>query len=59
MKAEKITLTITAEALSADTFPSLLNRLADQVANEFLEGSLTAEDGDVITWSISKVQVYF
>ena len=48
MKASKVTVTITVEALSIDCLRGLLSEAADRVGNEFENGELVASDGDVM-----------
>ena len=50
MKTNKITVTITVEVLSTDCIAGLVTKAAEQYTNEFHNGSLTADDGDTVTW---------
>ena len=59
MKANKVTVTITMEALSIDCLRGLLAEVADQVGNEFESGKLVANDGDVIRWKTERTAVEF
>ena len=51
MRANKFTITIQVEVLSPDSAPALFIQMADQFQQEFRTGSLTADDGDTITWN--------
>ena len=51
MKANKFTITIQVEVLSPGSAPALFLQMADQFQQEFRTGSLTADDGDTITWN--------
>ena len=59
MKANKVTVTITMEALSIDCLRGLLSEVADQVGKEFESGDLVADDGDVIRWKTERTAVEF
>ncbi len=59
MKANKVTVTITMEALSIDCLRGLLSEVADQVGKEFESGELVADDGDVIRWKTERTAVEF
>ena len=50
VKANKITLTVTVEALSIDSTPTMLHRVADQIKTECIAGTLTMDDGDTVSW---------
>ena len=59
MKANKVTVTITMEALSIDCLRGLLAEVADQVGNDFESGKLSSNDGDVIRWKTERTAVEF
>jgi len=59
MKAEKITLSITIEALSSDCFYAMLTQVIEQIDQEFLAGKLVAADGDTMVWNTTRTQVEF
>jgi len=59
MKAQKVTVTITMEALSIDCLPGLVARALQQIDDGFENGSLTADDGDVIKWETQRETVEF
>ncbi len=59
MKANKVTVTITMEALSIDCLPHMLGKAVEQIENEFENGELIADDGDVVTWKTERKSVEF
>ncbi len=59
MKADKVTVTITVEALSIDCLAGLVGKACQQVADEFENGELTASDGDVVRWNTTRTSVEF
>ena len=59
MKAEKITLSITLEALSPDCFYGMLCQLTDQIEQGSVSGKLVADDGDTIEWATTRKLVEF
>ena len=59
MRAQKITVGIITETLSIDSVPSLLVRMMECLGNEMHNGSLTADDGDSITWTTTQTPVEF
>lgn len=61
MKANKITVTITVEALSVDSTPHLIREVANHIGNgmEYTNGSLTSDDGDTVTWTATSKTVEF
>ena len=59
MKANKVTVTITMEALSIDCLKNLLTRAFENIENEFENGELVADDGDVIRWETKRESVTF
>ena len=52
MNATKYTMTIVVEVLSIDSIPALINRVSAAVMSEALEGTLTMNDGDSVSWSV-------
>jgi len=50
MTTNKITVTVTVEVFSTDCVPAMLVKAANQYAEEYHKGSLTADDGDTVTW---------
>jgi hypothetical protein len=54
MKATKYTMSITVEVLSIDSINGLLTTLQEELHGEFTRGSLTADDGDTITWTVNQ-----
>jgi len=59
MKANKVTVTITMEALSIDCLRGLVGRAVEQIEDEYETGFLTADDGDVIRWETKREAVEF
>ena len=59
MIAEKTTITITVEVLSQDSIQGLLWKVYEALENEMIEGTLRAEDGDTVSWSMVKANVAF
>lgn len=59
MKAEKVTINITVEALSVDTLDSLVAKACEQIRGEFENGELLANDGDTVKWTTCKQKVEF
>ena len=59
MKARKITVVFTAEVLSFDAVPAIMQRAILEIDNEVREGSLSMDDGDCVTWSTSSMDVFF
>jgi len=59
MKAEKVTVTITVEALSIDCLKGLLSCVVEQVQNEAESGHLAMADGDVVHWETTRTPVDF
>ena len=59
MNGIKYTLTVTIEVLSVDTMRSMLHSVVDHIDNEYHSGSLTADDGDTVTWDITSSKVSF
>ena len=57
MKAVKYTLTISAEALSIDSFKAMLYDVTDQLDREHIMGEHCADDGDCVGWNIEKKPV--
>jgi hypothetical protein len=51
MKANKVVVTITVEALSIDCVPSLIRKAAEQIEDEVTSGQLNHDDGDMVDWS--------
>jgi len=59
MKADKVAVKITVEALSIDCLWSLLAQAAEQVKCGNENGNLRADDGDTITWKTERTAVEF
>lgn len=59
MKANKVTVTIVMEALSIDCVGNLVTRAVAQIEEEYHNGELVAEDGDVVRWSTKIEPVSF
>ena len=59
MKANKVIVTITVEALSIDCLRGLVYRALEQIADEFESGELLADDGDAVAWETSRSVVEF
>ncbi len=59
MKANKIILTVTVEALSTDSLIALLFQVQDQLGAENVEGCLVSDDGDTVKWAIERIPVEF
>ena len=59
MEAQKVTVTITIEALSIDTLSALLMEVKQRVDDEFENGKLVASDGDTIEWKVERKDVEF
>lgn len=59
MKANKVTVTITVEALSIDSVPAMLMQVANSIGDEFQTGTLRAADGDEVSWETKSVPVIF
>jgi hypothetical protein len=57
MIANKITVTIVVEVLAVEVVPGLLEKAAEHISGEFHTGSLTASDGDTVTWSTGTATV--
>lgn len=59
MKAEKVTVTISVEALSIDSLRGLLSNVIEQVDRESETGLLRMSDGDEVSWSTKREAVEF
>ena len=59
MKADKVTVVITMEALSIDCLAGLLSQVIEQVRCENESGELIASDGDLINWKTTRKLVEF
>lgn len=59
MKADKVTVKITTESLSIDCLWSLLTQAYEQIKQGMENGSLTADDGDIVSWSTRRDPVEF
>lgn len=59
MKAQKVTVTITVEALSVDCLRGLVESAVNQVESEFENGELQADDGDAVRWKVERKTVEF
>lgn len=59
MKATKYTLDVHSEGLSKEVFYALLHRVAEEFAQEVTSGRLQMDDGDLIEWHITSVEVTF
>lgn len=59
MMANKVTVTITLEALSIDVLSGMLSKVVENISNEFESGELRAQDGDVIYWATERTTVEF
>ena len=51
MKTTKYTVKITAKALSVDSIPSLLIKVAEELRAECANGILQMDDGDKVKWT--------
>ena len=54
MKATKYTVKITAKALSVDSIPGLLMKVAGELRAECAKGTLQMDDGDKVKWTTSQ-----
>lgn len=59
MKANKVTVTIKIESLSIDVLRSLLAKVVEQVEEEYENGKLVADDGDMVEWNTERKEVEF
>jgi tRNA U34 2-thiouridine synthase MnmA/TrmU len=59
MKAEKVTVIITIEALSIDVAPSLLQKVIEEISAEYENGEVVANDGDTVKWGTKRKPVEF
>ncbi len=59
MKATKFKTSIEIETLSIDSIFSLLIEIAHNINNEITSGELNQDDGDYMTWEITKTEVEF
>lgn len=59
MKATKHTVTITLEVLSLDVVQGLLQECSEQMRKEYINGELSADDGDKIKWEVKSTTVEF
>ena len=59
MKANKVTVKITVEALSIECLHTLLAKVIEQVREEYENGKLTADDGDTVEWETTREAVEF
>lgn len=59
MKANKVVVTITVEALSIDAVPGLVSQAVEQIQREMVPGELEADDGDAVLWKTSITPVEF
>ena len=59
MKANKVTVIITMEALSIDALPAMISRAILQVQGEVENGELSMSDGDFIKWETKREEVKF
>ncbi len=59
MRAEKVKVVITVEALSIDTLNSLLSAVVTQVKCEAENGLLRMADGDQVDWTTTRTAVEF
>lgn len=54
MKTTKYTVKITAKALSVDSIPGLLMKVAEELRAECAKGTLQMDDGDKVKWTTSQ-----
>ena len=59
MKANKVTVTITVETLCIDAVSHVVDKAMVNINNDFENGSLTADDGDTVSWSTEYEAVEF
>lgn len=59
MKAQKVVVVIKMEALSIDCLNSLVTQAIQNINNQYENGELSADDGDMITWSTQRTDVEF
>jgi hypothetical protein len=59
MKANKVTVRFTIEALSIDVTASLVSEALIQVDAGYENGKLVADDGDQIEWETRREEVTF
>jgi len=57
MNAEKVTCSIVVETLHIDSLRVKILEAAQQIEAEILNGRLTSEDGDTVSWNISRTLV--
>lgn len=59
MKANKITVTITVEVLDINTVPAMVGHAVENIESEYVNGVLTATDGDQVKWETKSEKVEF
>ena len=59
MKAQKVTLIIEIQVLSIDAAPSILMQATEQINKEVESGTLSMQDGDIVTWNTTRTPVQF
>lgn len=59
MRANKVTVTITVEALSIDAVAGLVAQAVEQIDREMTIGQLEADDGDTVEWLTEFAPVTF
>jgi hypothetical protein len=59
MKATKYEVKITVDVLSMDSVPAMLYDTANRIKEEYVEGDLSADDGDKVRWETKSSQVEF
>jgi hypothetical protein len=59
MKANKVTVRFTIEALSIDVTAGLISQALTQVDAGYENGKLVADDGDQIEWETKRTEVAF
>jgi hypothetical protein len=59
MKAKKMTVTITVEVLDLNVVPAMVDHAVEQIKSEYVDGELTATDGDTVSWKTESKEVEF
>jgi hypothetical protein len=59
MKADKVTVLIRVETLDIASVPHLVEKAAEQINREFVNGELVASDGDTVRWTTERTPIEF
>ena len=59
MRANKITVTIKAQALDSESVPGLIIEAYKRIENDVQRGILEMSDGDIVEWSTQSLLIEF